>query len=475
MMLVPYPTLLKPQTEKHVIHGVRGVLPTCRMVTIDHGATGHVTHVPHGTGHANHGSHRVKGHRSTRRIQFHSMAHQIERPLATPIKKLPNLGHMPIVFRSPSPTGSPKYSILCYGDSLTAGFCDKGLKFEPYGRTLAKMLGTLLKVPCEVLVCGHSGHTASEMVANMDMATITDVGGQVGKGLRRSLMEVSRPLDLVLLMTGTNDIGKQVEPNLVLEDVIKLHDICKQHGAHQIERPLATPIKKLPNLGHMPIVFRSPSPTGSPKYSILCYGDSLTAGFCDKGLKFEPYGRTLAKMLGTLLKVPCEVLVCGHSGHTASEMVANMDMATITDVGGQVGKGLRRSLMEVSRPLDLVLLMTGTNDIGKQVEPNLVLEDVIKLHDICKQHGVPSVALSPPPVPMDTFTEGMRRRLRDLIAMWSSSASNVHAFVDPGHFIPITCTKSWDADRLHFSPAGSQLLGQQLAQTVLPLLRRGRS
>lgn len=314
MMLVPYPTLLKPQTEKHVIHGVRGVLPTCRMVTVDHGATGHVTHVPHGTGH---GSHRVKGHRS-RRIQFHSVA-------------------------------------------------------------------------------------------------------------------------------------------------------------HQIERPLATPIKKLPNLGHMPIVFRSPSPTGSPKYSILCYGDSLTAGFCDKGLKFEPYGRTLAKMLGTLLKVPCEVLVCGHSGHTASEMVANMDMATITDVGGQVGKGLRRSLMEVSRPLDLVLLMTGTNDIGKQVEPNLVLEDVIKLHDICKQHGVPSVALSPPPIPMDTFTEGMRRRLRDLIAMWSSSASNVHAFVDPGHFIPITCTKSWDADRLHFSPAGSQLLGQQLAQTVLPLLRRARS
>ena len=29
-------------------------------------------------------------------------------------------------------------------------------------------------------------------------------------------------------------LRKQVEPNLVLEDVIKLHDICKQHGAGKL-------------------------------------------------------------------------------------------------------------------------------------------------------------------------------------------------------------------------------------------------
>lgn len=320
MMLVPYPTLLKPHQEKHVIHGVRGVLPTCRMVAMD-SAPAHVTHVA-GTGaHGNHGAHgahgqRTKGHRGSRRIQFHAMAHQIERPIAT--------------------------------------------------------------------------------------------------------------------------------------------------------------VKKMPNLGHMPIVFRSQSPAGSPKYSILCYGDSLTAGFCDKGMKFEPYGRTLAKMLGTLLKVPCEVLVCGHSGHTASEMVANMDQTTITDVGGQVGKGLRRSLMEMSRPLDLALLMTGTNDIGKGVEPSAVLEDIIKLHEICRQHGVPSMALSPPPIPMNTDAEATRRQLRDLLAMWSS-AGHVEGFVDPGQLVPSNCPKSWDPDRLHFSPEGSQLLGQQLANAVLPILRRKRA
>eukprot|EP00438_Fugacium_kawagutii_P018906 Skav236692 [mRNA] locus=scaffold847:291979:313758:- [translate_table: standard] len=309
MMLVPYPTLLKPSQEKHIIHGVRGVLPTCRMVAMDHGTTGaHVAHVTHG-------GQRTKGHRSSRRIQFHALAHHVERPLAPQMKKMPNLGHMPIVFQSSSPAGSPKYSILCYGDSLTAGFCDKGMKFEPYGRTLAKMLGTLLKVPCEVLVCGHSGHTAAEMVANMDQAAITDVGGQVGKGLRRSLADASR----------------------------------------------------------------------------------------------QP---------------------------------------------------------------DLVLLMTGTNDIGKGVEPSAVLEEIIKLHEVCKKHGVLSVALSPPPIPMDASAEATRRRLRDLLAMWSSSVGHVQGFIDPGHLVPSNCSKSWDPDRLHFSPAGSQLLGQQLAHAILPMLTR---
>lgn len=40
----------------------------------------------------------------------------------------------------------------CPGDP--AGDAWEGMKFEPYGRTLAKMLGTLLKVPCEARGAG---------------------------------------------------------------------------------------------------------------------------------------------------------------------------------------------------------------------------------------------------------------------------------------------------------------------------------
>jgi hypothetical protein len=104
-----------------------------------------------------------------------------------------------------------------------AGDAWEGMKFEPYGRTLAKMLGTLLKVPCEargrlplgclgclggncngqVLVCGHSGHTASEMVWEHS-------GLRVGKGRTRA--QLGRNVFFLLAQTGTS---QKVMPTLV--------------------------------------------------------------------------------------------------------------------------------------------------------------------------------------------------------------------------------------------------------------------
>lgn len=52
----PVSGLLHPNNQSHKTK----TTTSTRMVTIDNGA-GHVTHVPHGTGHAGHGSHRVKG------------------------------------------------------------------------------------------------------------------------------------------------------------------------------------------------------------------------------------------------------------------------------------------------------------------------------------------------------------------------------------------------------------------------------
>eukprot|EP00438_Fugacium_kawagutii_P006864 Skav205279 [mRNA] locus=scaffold1690:62118:65879:+ [translate_table: standard] len=36
----------------------------------------------------------------------------------------------------------PQKKILCYGDSLTAGFFAGGLKFDPYGRTMSEVLAS---------------------------------------------------------------------------------------------------------------------------------------------------------------------------------------------------------------------------------------------------------------------------------------------------------------------------------------------
>ena len=57
--------------------------------------------------------------------------------------------------------------ILCYGDSLTAGFCARGQKFEPYAKTLKKeleSLGTIVEMDHH----GFSGWTTEELLDRSD-------------------------------------------------------------------------------------------------------------------------------------------------------------------------------------------------------------------------------------------------------------------------------------------------------------------
>jgi len=44
---------------------------------------------------------------------------------------------------------------------------------------------------------------------------------------------------------------------------------------------------------------------------------------------------------------------------------------------------------------------------------------------------------------------------------------DVLAFVDPAHFVPLDNVELWDGDGLHFSPAGSQALGEGLADLTV--------
>uniref|UniRef100_A0A6T1D4R8 SGNH hydrolase-type esterase domain-containing protein n=1 Tax=Alexandrium monilatum TaxID=311494 RepID=A0A6T1D4R8_9DINO len=238
-------------------------------------------------------------------------------------------------------------------------------------------------------------------------------------------------------------------------------------------------------LNRMPVSFHSSlsSPpcggTGRP-HRILCYGDSLTVGFSDEGRRYEPYGRALSEALGGLVAAGCEVSICGHSGHTAAEMVAHLDAAVVEDVGGMIGKGLRRILEEEPTP-DLVLLMAGTNDIGRDSHPQAILDDICRLHAVCHACGVRTVALVPPPAPRTaagSAWETRRRQLAGLLTSWARSghASGVAALLEPGELVPSakgSCL--WDPDGLHLAPAGSWLLGQRLALRIAPMLPSNRA
>lgn len=219
-------------------------------------------------------------------------------------------------------------------------------------------------------------------------------------------------------------------------------------------------------LAQMPVTLRAPaSPAGRSSRRILCYGDSLTAGFFSGGTRFEPYARALLRELSAA-GVSCEVSLCGHSGRTTREMVEAAN-STLRDVVGLQGKGLSRILQE-NGPFDLVLIMAGTNDMGYGAQQDEILERLRSLHEVSHRCGVDTVVLAPPPAPHSgAGREVIRQRLVRLLHRMAGTTDRIVACVDPADYLPASETRFWDPDGLHFSPAGSRQLGKCLATLAM--------
>jgi len=225
-----------------------------------------------------------------------------------------------------------------------------------------------------------------------------------------------------------------------------------------------------------PIIFRNSGAKSSlPPRRILCYGDSLTAGFHANGQKFEPYARELFEALAAT-GVENEVHTCGLSGHTTQDMVAQLDSAAATDIVKSAGKGLRR-ILEETAPFDLCIIMSGTNDLALERPRHSIIEDIVQLHSVCHARSVPTILIAPPPAPRNTASrEAVTRSLVDDLRHWARNIPKVAAFVDPAGIFPSTKgSPLWDTDGLHFSPAGSRELGSKLVLLIAELFLHTRA
>mmetsp|Transcript_44085 Transcript_44085/g.80528 ORF Transcript_44085/g.80528 Transcript_44085/m.80528 type:complete len:229 (-) Transcript_44085:186-872(-) len=195
---------------------------------------------------------------------------------------------------------------------------------------------------------------------------------------------------------------------------------------------------------------------------ILCYGDSNTAGFHSGGRGFEPYAFTMSDVLARL-GWNCRVTHDGLSGLTAGTMVAKMHSHSIQDVTGRSHRGLAVHLQ--SRP-DLVVLMAGTNDIGKGSSPEETMHHIATLHQQCHAMGIPTIAVAPPSLASGAVRQ-KRDRLARMLHQWSQQNSDcVLSFEDAEAAVPRGTRGFWESDELHLSPNGSRELGAKLASHV---------
>jgi lysophospholipase L1-like esterase len=213
---------------------------------------------------------------------------------------------------------------------------------------------------------------------------------------------------------------------------------------------------------------------------ILAYGDSLTAGYYDDGMCFEPYGKVLAEELGRQ-HGPVDVWVSGHSGLTASQLYKDADNDNIVDSVDRTGPGLNL-VIKRHGPFDMVLIMLGTNDLarafGSSTAIGSICEQIKALHGICHKAGMVTAVLS---VPSNAFLSRdpeygtTWKRLNGMLEGYASNeASKERAtlFIDTGGLLPFARGNGlFESDGLHFTPHGSRQLGFKLAPLLLPFLR----
>ncbi len=202
---------------------------------------------------------------------------------------------------------------------------------------------------------------------------------------------------------------------------------------------------------------------------IICFGDSLTAGFqtptpANPAGRETPYGDVLQERLGTL----ATVVVSGICGELTGEMV------------------LRFSRDVLDRHPAVVIILGGTNDLGWNAQPPEIMRNLSTLYGRARSAGIIPVPVTVPSIRADGADAGpdaatwiadhleRRRRLNRLILNYAQThrlpaLDLFEATAEPDSHL---LAAPYSNDGLHFSTEGYRLFGMLLYEQVLaPRLR----
>jgi len=192
---------------------------------------------------------------------------------------------------------------------------------------------------------------------------------------------------------------------------------------------------------------------------ILCFGDSLTAGFQSPTSENPtgqqtPYGDFLQEWLGPSV----EVRISGICGELTGEMMTRF----------------RRDAIQ-HQPSHLVLL-GGTNDLGWNAQPADIMRNLVKMYEQARAAQITPVPVTVPSVRVDVVGAGpdaaawieqhLERRLvlNELIAEYAKSKGLVwiDLFAATAEDGTRQLSAPYSNDGLHLTTAGYRLLAQLL-------------
>ncbi|ALA58112.1 SGNH/GDSL hydrolase family protein [Nitrospira moscoviensis] len=196
---------------------------------------------------------------------------------------------------------------------------------------------------------------------------------------------------------------------------------------------------------------------------VVCFGDSLTAGFQSPTREnpqgtATPYGDWLQEILGPAV----QVRISGVCGEVTGEMVMRF----------------RRDVLD-HRP-GYVVILGGTNDLGWNAAPAEIMRNLVKLYEQTFAAGAVPIPVTVPSIRVEdhdsnpdgrTWVEGhltRRRSLNDLIQAYAKS-KNI-ACVDLFEATMETpsgqLAAEYSNDGLHLTTAGYRLVAERVALVI---------
>ncbi|QKV18184.1 SGNH/GDSL hydrolase family protein [Oricola thermophila] len=208
--------------------------------------------------------------------------------------------------------------------------------------------------------------------------------------------------------------------------------------------------------------------------TVLAFGDSLTWGYDPAGpgrhAREDRWPVALADALGGRVEVVSE----GLNGRTTA----------FDDHLGEAdrnGARLLPTLLATHKPLDLVIIMLGTNDLKPSVHGQAIaakqgiarLVSIIRHHDWSLDAGVPEVLIVAPPPLCETNNP-------DFAAMFAGKIEESHMLgsmyadladdLECGFYDAASVAKTSPLDGIHLDAANSKAIGKALAPVVSLML-----
>lgn len=206
--------------------------------------------------------------------------------------------------------------------------------------------------------------------------------------------------------------------------------------------------------------------------SILCFGDSITWGYNPKdGTRYPPENRW-PRVLEAALDGRAKVIEEALNGRTVA-----------TDEPSHFyrnGLSMFPPLLEAHAPLDMVIVMLGTNDSAPSyglTAGKIAFNCVALIRAVNASLSGPGgttpkmLLIAPPPLgslspEMSLFYSGGQATSRGLAAAYATTAKQFGIpFIDAGQFTRVSAV-----DGVHLDPEDQRKLGRAVANVVMPLL-----